>query len=72
MLFFSFFDFGIGWIIAAMWPLDVMYPLLFWLLEFIVLGLIHHRWQAMVVAAARWMRWIWEPLYTLVFVPRFA
>jgi hypothetical protein len=26
MLFCSFFDFGTGYIIAAMWPLDCMYP----------------------------------------------
>jgi hypothetical protein len=26
MLLCSFLDFGTGWIIAAMWPLDCMYP----------------------------------------------
>jgi hypothetical protein len=30
MLFYSFFDFGTGWIIAAIWTLDCMYPPLLW------------------------------------------
>jgi hypothetical protein len=34
IIFYSFFDFGTVWIIAAMCPLDVMYPPLFWLPEF--------------------------------------
>jgi hypothetical protein len=32
--FFAFFDFDTGWIIAAMWPFDWMYPLLLWLPKF--------------------------------------
>jgi hypothetical protein len=31
MLRYSFFDFGTGWIIAAMWPFDWIYPPLLWL-----------------------------------------
>jgi hypothetical protein len=34
ILFSSFFDFGTGWIIVAMWPLDWMYPPLLWLPKF--------------------------------------
>jgi hypothetical protein len=30
----ALFDFGTGWIIAAMWPFNWMYPLLIWLPEF--------------------------------------
>jgi hypothetical protein len=34
MLLCSFYDFGTGWIIAAMWLFDWIYPPLLWLPEF--------------------------------------